>query len=318
MTRWLVGVLGFACGLGLGVGEAYGAEPPDLVRLKNGGMLRGTIGEYVPGDHVTITLATGEQRRIEGAEVEYAGPSLPPAASAAPSPAPAPPRADEPAGVRGGNGEPFAVLAGTPTRMRFRQEGDDGENVMFHIRTATQTGTFYGGGAWGGRGGTFGGALIADSYSPICAAPCIADVPAGKHKLALSIAGGAPVAVDGLVDVGTSSTLTGRYKSYAGLRAAGWATVVGGAVLMVAAPFVTKNDCEYADDGCEAYDKGLLIGLVAGGGVATIAGLLMALKGDEASVSLSPGVAGAKAPRSIVSHEAVRGTPLGLTGALRF
>src|ERR1041384_3684325 len=29
---------------------------PDIVRLKNGGILRGTISELVPGDYVTIVL----------------------------------------------------------------------------------------------------------------------------------------------------------------------------------------------------------------------------------------------------------------------
>ena len=33
---------------------------PDLVRLKNGGLLRGTISESVPGEYVTIVLITGD------------------------------------------------------------------------------------------------------------------------------------------------------------------------------------------------------------------------------------------------------------------
>ena len=37
---------------------------PDIVRLKNGGFLRGTIAELAPGEFVTLLLVTGETRKI--------------------------------------------------------------------------------------------------------------------------------------------------------------------------------------------------------------------------------------------------------------
>lgn len=52
---------------------AQGADLPDLVVLRNGGMMRGSIVELVPGDHVLIQLPNGEERRIDMSEVEYAG-----------------------------------------------------------------------------------------------------------------------------------------------------------------------------------------------------------------------------------------------------
>jgi len=49
--------------------------PPDVVVLKNGNRYRGTIAELVKGGPVTIVLITGETRKLDGAEVAYAGPS---------------------------------------------------------------------------------------------------------------------------------------------------------------------------------------------------------------------------------------------------
>src|SRR6188768_1348287 len=51
------------------------ASAPDVVRLKNGGILRGTISELVPGDYVSIVLITGEPRRVLYADVQFAGPA---------------------------------------------------------------------------------------------------------------------------------------------------------------------------------------------------------------------------------------------------
>jgi hypothetical protein len=46
----------------------------DVVKLKSGGLLRGTIAELVPGEFVVIVLITGETRRIAASEFDYAGP----------------------------------------------------------------------------------------------------------------------------------------------------------------------------------------------------------------------------------------------------
>jgi len=55
------------------------ASPPkDIVRLRSGGIVRGTIVESVPGDAVKIQLVTGEVRMIPYGETTYAGPDVPP------------------------------------------------------------------------------------------------------------------------------------------------------------------------------------------------------------------------------------------------
>src|ERR1700710_814517 len=46
---------------------APGAKPvtaPDVIRLKSGGMLRGTISELVPGGDVVLITVAGDMRRV--------------------------------------------------------------------------------------------------------------------------------------------------------------------------------------------------------------------------------------------------------------
>jgi hypothetical protein len=63
----------FACTFGIASSVLAQAVPPDEIRTRDGGLYRGVILENVPGDHLTILLANGESRRIEAADVEYAG-----------------------------------------------------------------------------------------------------------------------------------------------------------------------------------------------------------------------------------------------------
>lgn len=46
------------------------SAPEQTIWLKNGGFLRGALVELIPGDHVTVQLATGELRRIPAAEID--------------------------------------------------------------------------------------------------------------------------------------------------------------------------------------------------------------------------------------------------------
>jgi hypothetical protein len=70
--------------------------PPDVVVLKNGNRYRGTIAELVNGGSLTIVLVTGETRKLDAADVSYAGPAdrEPRVATATPEPTPTPPAAE--------------------------------------------------------------------------------------------------------------------------------------------------------------------------------------------------------------------------------
>lgn len=71
------------------------AAPPDVVVLKNGNRYRGTIAELVKGGSLTIVLITGETRKLDTADVSYAGPAdrEPRVSAETPEPPPKPPAA---------------------------------------------------------------------------------------------------------------------------------------------------------------------------------------------------------------------------------
>lgn len=66
--------------------QAGSAGASDVVRLKNGSLLRGTISEMLAGESVTIVTVTGKTREFAMSEVEYAGPANRDPAAAAPAP----------------------------------------------------------------------------------------------------------------------------------------------------------------------------------------------------------------------------------------
>jgi hypothetical protein len=47
----------------------------DIVKLKNGGIVRGTLDENLPGEYVVITTPSGTTKRFEWNDIEYAGPA---------------------------------------------------------------------------------------------------------------------------------------------------------------------------------------------------------------------------------------------------
>jgi hypothetical protein len=67
----------------------------DVVHLKGGGMLRGTLVEILPNDHVTVGLANGQTASVPWLQVLRIerGVDAPPASTSGPSAAPAGPRA---------------------------------------------------------------------------------------------------------------------------------------------------------------------------------------------------------------------------------
>ncbi len=65
------------------------AQVSETVYLRNGGMLRGTVTEVVPGDHATVALATGQVATVQWAQIERIerAPRPEPQVSALPVPA---------------------------------------------------------------------------------------------------------------------------------------------------------------------------------------------------------------------------------------
>ncbi len=69
---------------------ATAAPAGDVIHLKNGGQLRGTIVDVIPGSHARIQLATGEVATIPWADIARVESASRPSTAPAPAPTPTP------------------------------------------------------------------------------------------------------------------------------------------------------------------------------------------------------------------------------------
>lgn len=286
--------------------EADGA--PDIVRLKNGGLLRGKISELIPGDSVTIVTLAGKTREIAMNEVDYAGPSAEdPQLAAPPAPAPAAvPKASEDLGsereASSGNGEkarPYITVHGKEARLHIVSNE---EGITFHRQASSAVAV----GA--------GGSAFATGYERICTAPCDVSLPAGTETLALSREGKRPIAAEPVTLPPGKSELRGSFESRSGVRTAGWVLMFGGgiagAVLMFTATS-SEKDCSIGADYC--LDKTTLnvSQLIGGGvlmGVGIGAGVLMVRVPDKAMVEVAGSGAGFSRPLAVARGVTFSGT----------
>jgi hypothetical protein len=245
------------------------------VQTEEGGMIRGTIVESVPHEHVLITLTTGEQRRIPWASVRYAGPS-----EGAPGPSPS--NGLVPYEYRGGAAPAPADRARAPVESRERARGAvaaTGEvrvrfespqpGVAFHRVTATA-----GFGGWGGS-------LAIHQFERLCAAPCARELRRGSHQFALSLGDGAALPAPA-VDIGANGVVTGQYVDRSGLRTAGWLTMglgIPAGLAAALAPLATTNEL--------SGDANWIGWLTAGASIAVIAaivGFVLGMQPDGAVI----------------------------------
>lgn len=200
------------------------ALPPDVVHLTNGGMLRGTIIENLPGDHVTIQLPTGETRTYPSAEVASAGPAEVPQDIVPPPPS---------SGVMVPVGPPrVARPGGLPT---YGPQGPAAPTIRVHVESTSPeltlqqvTGT---GTAIVSTGRSFATVMV-DSFAPLCTAPCDVELPAHTYILGVSEGQGAARRGDhNLFTLDADTTLELEYESREGARIAGWIVFIGGALV---------------------------------------------------------------------------------------
>lgn len=228
--------------------------PPDLVRLQNGGMLRGTIVELVPGDKVTITLPTGETRTLSMAEVTYAGP-------AAEAPTPTTGRTEP---------EPKPMVTVRTGEARLALSVTTDEKLTWH--TAELSGIAAGP----------GGVAIAQSFQRLCTAPCEVDMPVGTHRLALAQPDGLPIPMREAIDITGDGELVGRYVDNSASRIAagvlGAVGVLAGLGLMLS-PLLSDD----------AGDDGPGTGFYIGVGLLTVGAITPFLApGDKTEVEYRP------------------------------
>lgn len=235
---------------------AQAAEAPDLIRFKNGGMVRGTIVELVPGDQVEIQTSSGEKRVYKMSEVDYAG-----AAQAEPQPGPqAQPPFD---GAPGSSILPIAVGAADllppvapglgPKLMLRVTSAEPGLRLHERVRTAV---VVVGGSEAGPS--RFEASARVSAYRDLCSTPCSLALAPGRYRLALStesgtFAEGKPVSI-----LPESRELRAKLVSGTGARVAGW-VIVGGAAVAGTAMAVSSFSYSNHSPGLR-LDTGLLIG----------------------------------------------------------
>jgi hypothetical protein len=267
---------------------ARAADAPDLVKLKDGSMYRGTIAELVAGDHVVITLATGETKRFAMADVASAGPAptAPPVAPPAPPPPP-------PASSTGAAS--LALTANT-------------DDVTFSIKTGEAE--FSGAGFAGGRAVYVSG--TADAYSTICTAPCTTSLTLGTHRMGLTQGGGHVVPAEEAVTITGPGKLEGTYTSRLGVRAAGLVVLIagvgGGTALMLAGmkadhhcdPSVIQGEAPFCYDRADTtmLGEGLGISLVG-----TLVGWILLSVRDGATIDFTPSASALVKPREGVGFD---------------
>lgn len=130
---------------------------------------------------------------------------------------------------------------------------------------------------------------LVDTFALVCVAPCIADLPAGSHRLGVARGTGHPVRADEIVHLGPRDLhLELDYVDRSGIRVAGWLTWIGGIVaggaLALAAIFAGPEECRASGRCTPTLDLSMLI---AGGVIiciAPIVGVPLAFWGDTGIV----------------------------------
>lgn len=125
----------------------------------------------------------------------------------------------------------------------------------------------------------------------MCTAPCETEVAPGTRRLALSLGKGTPVEPENFVRIEGPSRLEGEYTSYAGMRLAGWLTMVGSAgvgTYLMLTSLSADETCDSSGYCTETLDSTRLYagaGVMLAGG---IVGLVLSGKSDEAQIRVVP------------------------------
>lgn len=198
---------------------APSSSPPDVVRMRDGGLLRGTIIELLPKEYVEIALPNGRTKVIRMSDVAYAGPFVSETTHPAVGPG------------------PTIDVAIKRIELSSHQEG-----LTFFRRTGASNGVA---GGWAGGLG-YGGPIAvygnSESFERLCTAPCAVNMPAGTYRLGLSIGDG-PVLPADPVDLRENLKLDGQYVSNVQTRIAGGVILLGGMLGAIALLAPTDAQC---------------------------------------------------------------------------
>lgn len=153
--------------------------------------------------------------------------------------------------------------------------------------------TFY---AWLGDGRATSNATLqigGEVFEQLCDAPCSAQLPTGRNRIAVA-RGGSPVVAGQDITLYAPTTLTAHYSSYAAQRIIGTLLLVGGSVgalaLILTAPECEKDPSNVQEpEKCNNTQEYIGFGVGVAG---VVGGSLLLLKGDELEVAIAPGAGG--------------------------
>lgn len=282
MTLATAVLFAVAAPLAIAPARAADAAPPDIVRTREGGMLRGTIIESVPNERVEILLPNGQSRTVKMSDVAYAGPASadPGATTSAPAPAPPPPQAPPPAAPVVMPANSATIDTGTVRlELAAAQSG-----LTFHRKVGTSQGTGHGWVFAGKSSGPITMAIETDHFERLCTAPCAAELPRGTYRLGLSVGDGDVIAADQALDLNGDLRLHGRVTSYAGVRIAGWAIGLGGIALGTLIAITPHQTCLESDTSFCFDEHPYMFHGLAVMTVAALVGAIMAYQPDRAEV----------------------------------
>jgi|GEM_PF-1564698 len=264
----------------------------DEVKLRDGSIYRGTIVEFVPSDHVDLLLPNGQTKRFNMADVAYEGaaptpaPPAPPAEPTTPPPAPTPAVPQPAVTVRTGKVDVHVTSDQDDVTLLYPTGQSDFDAVGAGYRSVVAI------------------SGMARNYEIVCTAPCDAQLPAGEHRLALSLHGGRGVEAAEPVHLDGPSTMRVHYESRVGMRALGWVllagSVVAGTILVVDASTKTQSSCAGSFTGAggaggcaqptqmPAPDMGEMIGGLVVTAVGSLLSLVFILQRDKAHIEIVP------------------------------
>ena len=246
----------------------------DVVRLKNGGVVRGKISELLPGASVTIVSSTGKTHEFQMREVSYAGPeSQEPAAAAQPTPAAAAAQGEW-SNHGSSESKPYVTVYGAEAKLHLESNPP---GLTFHREESSAV-------AYG-----HGGVAHATGYARLCTSPCNVSLPAGTESFALSLEGKSPVSADAVSFPAGESRVVAEYTDNGGIRVAGVIVVVAAVVtggVLIGTSF-KGNGCDggYCDEPLDTTQFLIGSAVMVGGG---LLGFVLTQFSDTATVQVSP------------------------------
>ena len=244
---------------------ADAAPPPDIVRTKDGGMMRGTIIESVPNQRVDIMLPNGQTRTVTMTDIVYAGPASADPSAAPPVAAPSPPSPKASSGP----------IIHAPT-VRIELKGDQ-DGLTFHQMNGSSRGF--------ARGGLAGTEIETTHHQRLCSVPCEVELPRGTYQFGLTLGGSRVLETGAEFALNGNARLHGRIESRGGVRLTGWmiiaSAIVVGAIVAVHDRHKECNAADICDDRFPYALPGLGI-MAVGGGL----GAYMAVQSDRAEIDI--------------------------------